>query len=325
MGRASYLASLALALGLSGCGGGPAIPAPAPSLPPLDRYSTDLAENPQAGTAASPLVLGSPRCPFQPFVVWQTALCTLTVPQAWPQSNAFATTLDPFRWRVVINVENAWDLSCNSGPPAQSLPLTDPAVIATFGPDFAMIGVELADQNALCRKIPYVAIAYVRGVQGDPVRRMAAWGSMPILTFDGTLIRTTAPTFAQAVHFWVHLRTPAGVRYMAHTHLWQSGYEPDDFTLNWNWPARDSYYYPGAWIHGGDSSICPGSVSLVGNTWAVNLERLTDCRFPNLAAERPDILGFEIAVEGAFVDYSKPSGPNRVTFMIQNPMVTGTP
>lgn len=309
---------------LAACsGGGTHSGVSAMTLPPFTRYSTDLAATPTQGTIGNPLkVAPLPRCPFLPFVSWQGALCTTAPPDVWTFSNGLASTLDPDRWRVVVNVEPAWDTNCNTGPPAQSLAMDRAPINVILKSAFATIGFELANEDAMCQKIPYVALTYIRGVQGDSTPRLSAWGQKPILTFDGTLTRTIGPTFAQSVHFWVHVRDK-GVRYMAHTHLWQSGYEPPDFRLNWNWPVVDSYYYPGAWIHGGDTSRCPGSVIQAGDRWTVDLEALALCRFPDFAATKPDILGFEIAVEGAYLDYAhKTNLPNRVAFTLANMTLT---
>lgn len=291
----------------------------------MNAWSTDLAGSPAEGSAADPLRLATPRCVFTPFVSWQQQLCTQWVPTAWPGSNAQSTSLSPDRWRVVVNVENAWDTSCNTGPPAQSLSVTDPAIKFTTTAVSATVGIDLANEMALCSKIPYVAIGYVRGLQGDTQRALSTWGEKPMLAFNGVLTRTIGPTFAQSVHFYAHLRDPAtGTRYMAHTHLWQSGYEPPDFRINWNWPISDSYYFPGAWIHGGDSETCPvGTVRHIGDAWTVDLEALGLCRFPEFATLHPDILGFEIAAEGAYLDYVHTTGlANRVSFTVSNPAVT---
>lgn len=313
---------------LVGCGGGTSVPMPSEkatlALPAFTRYSTDFAAHPAEGTIGEPLKVADPRCRFLPYIDWQQRLCMFLTMPVWTQSNALATTLDDFRWRVIMNLEGAWETNCNTGPPGQSLPINQLPIVTDFKEKTATIGFELANESALCSKIPYVALTYIRGVQGDGAMHMASWGAKPVLSFDGTLTRTIGPTFAQAVHFWVHLRTTDGTRYMAHTHLWQSGYEPPDFRLNWNWPAVDSYYFPGAWIHGGDSETCPPDVvKQVGQHWTIDLEALSLCRFPEFATMKPAILGFEIAAEGAYLDYAHPTGlPNRLSFTVSNPSLT---
>lgn len=297
------------------------------ALPAYTDYSTDLVD-PFEGTVSAPLRLAEkPRCVFLPVWEPQYEVCSEFTPPAWQQSNYRATAQGFFKWRVAVNVERAWDTRCNSGPPNQSLSLDSPNVIWQPGNNELVIGFDLANETDLCSKAPYVSVSYVRGVQEDPVPRLAPWGSHQHLSFFSRVERTQNAKFAQQLYFWVHLRdTVTGKRYMAHTLLW-SNFAAEPWSLAWNWPIVGSFQYPGAYMQGGPPGACAAYINatdMLGATrWQIDLEGLTACRFPGLAALAPDILGFEIAAEGTYLDFAHPTGErNRMRAVLTDFAVT---
>ena len=301
-------------------------------LPPFTAFSTDLPD-PTEGTAANPLSLAwNPACVFGG--VFPECDAPFAVP-AWPQSNAIATTRDSFRWRTVVNLEPAYDTSCNTGPPDQSLALGVHPI--TWLPDPAgrsvQFGFELANEAALCSKAPYVAVAYVRGVQGDSQRSLLAWGRQAKLAMTLHTERSPdLPTHVRHVYMYLHFRDAAGKRYMAHRVLWASWAYPADFAYAWNWAETHSYAFAGRgngpFLHGGAAGCDDAvrSADLAGRTrWTIDVEGLGRCRFPEFDLLRPDLLGFEIATEGAYIDYVHPTGqPNRLIATLADLELTAT-
>lgn len=314
----------ALLLLTAGCGGGGGGGQPARQqvpLPDFISFSTDL---PRAslGTAVDPLHFASPLCPMQPAVAWQQAMCASSPPAVWPFSNHFTTELGPHRWRVVINNEDAWDPRCNTGPPAQSLPVYSDT--ANYNPSAvaAHLTVYLANEQDNCRKIPYVGMAWLRGVQDDLLSRAAPWGSAPELRYNVAIERTVNPKFAQSLHLYLHFRSGAQ-RYMVFASHWDSGYMPQSFAINWNWPIVDSYYYPGAKIAGGARDCGINRLPDAGGEVVVDVEAMALCRFPDFAVLRPDFLGFEVAAEATYLDFVHPTGQaNLMRAKITNPVLT---
>ena len=320
-GLFSALAILAFLIALDNCAGGGSGGVPGRvnvPLPPFDQYTTDLPAG--EGTILHPLEVANPVCVLQPIWGGQTDMCAGNFATVWADTNYRATTSDWNRWRYVVNDEPSWAQgnvpnAFNTGPPDQSLPLDQPPIIFQPGTDTVKYGFEIANEAAFGGRIPYVAAAYLRGVQGDPQPNVAPWGRAPELSFTATYDKTTGPTLAQSNYVWVYFRDPVkGTRYMAHGYLWNSGWLDGmtPISFNWNWPAVHSYYYPGADLHIGLYTDCPGAITRLESgpqvRWTVDAEALLACRYPEAPAVKPDFLGFEIAVEGTYLDFAHPTG-----------------
>jgi len=296
------------------------------SLPSFLDYSTDLPDLAE-GTAQSPLQLRAPpRCPYQPSAGWQDPICApgSNPPTVYSAANSYRTSTSPFRWRIVVNNEWSWE-TANPGPPNQSLPWNNGIVQVVPQVDAITLGLTLASKTANLSKIPYVAVTYIRGVQGE-ASAICPWGRKPQLQFYVQLNHSVGRDFAQRLHLWLHFKDPNGGdtgRYMPHVALWDEG-QYQDFVLEWNWPAIHSYYYPGANMIGGPHIASMPELRIkdvpTPQLVVVDVEKMALARFPQLATLRPDFQGFEIAVEGAYLNYANPPGDaNNLSVTISDP------
>lgn len=278
-------------------------------FPAFTVYSTDLSDLTE-GTAANPLKLAwSPNCVFGGGF---PACDSAPGPIVFRQTNSLSTSRDPARWRYVINMEDAWDPTYNTGPPGQSLPLTAAPIIWRPSEKSVELGFDLSD-GIFCRgsNVPYVAATFIRGVQGD-TEILLPWGKQGSLVFYTRLEKTLDAAFVRHVYLWLHFRDKAGNRYMALLWLYRTG--DGTFRMTWNWPEKSSYYFAGMgngqFMNGGDG--CDAFVKHLevnGTTaWTIDVEGLGACRFPEFTALKPDLLGFEWAIEGGSSDYLHPQG-----------------
>jgi hypothetical protein len=143
-------------------------------------------------------------------------------------------------------------------------------------------------------KLPYLGVNYLRGVQGEsiPIGRV---GDGYTLSFDADIEAPAVAGGYQWVQVWFFFRYGDGVR-MYRQDLFDRGYE-GDFDLLWNWPAVNSYYYPGARLL--RKPLMNGVSSASGN-YRFDVDVLASYFDDAAASLKPEFLGFEIAVEQGY-------------------------
>jgi hypothetical protein len=272
--------------------------APQVSFPPFNTVRTDFI-NMYEGLWFSPMVIASTLCEYLPYTPWQEWLCTGTqsMPTTYPQTNAFSTASNPyFSWIIAMNNEFIQNQDCNTGPPNQS------RAVNQFGSPFKMTATAASlklevkhDASTTCLKIPYMSAAYLRGVQqGDSMTRLLSWSELQgkSLVLDVEITKQSA----QVTWFRVltHFRDPVTTeRYFIN-----KDYVMPDTTgiiyMNWNWPWRNSFQYPGARI------AIPGrspSLSLPNGRHTIVIPLASQWAQYFSASIQPDFLGVEVAVE----------------------------
>lgn len=317
-----------VALSLAGCGsGGSAITEPAPTpaplsnLPPLTAIRSDLVD-PAEGTWAHPLQVDSCwRDWLHPLISWQQApakVCNLPS-TLYQQTNHIAGQAHGI-WRLAVNNEPSWN--GDGGPPNQSAPLNGKPFSMASTANTITLGINLAGPADNGGKIPYLGFNYLRGVQGDPVRYLTRWGAIPKLTFTGNL--ATTGSGSQWVQIWFFFRDVAGVQYMVRHDLLSPDFDKVSGEVNWNWPAVNSYYYPGAKLSrlvtdGGGVFSAPGGAPFTGSgtqLFTFDIQALALKVQPTFAQLKPDFLGFELAIEQGY--NGTESGPKSMQLIVSD-------
>lgn len=304
-----------------GAGGDPVAPERRViALPSLALVRSDFID-PAHGTPAAPLAVATPRCTGAS-VDWQQRLCdsAVAIPAAWPVSNHYATTTpgEFFAWRVSANHEDAWTLEGNSGPPNQSRSVMEMPFNLAHTQGGAFLSLYHASSADAAGKIPYLALSYVRGVQGDGVPRLARWGDNPVVRMT---LSIEAPTESAVrvnhLQVWLHFRAADGLRHMLNLTLYKQGALITTAEFRWHWPAVASFYYPGAHLkYLGTTSGCAQTYPAISaggreQVVALNVESIFRCAHP--AVQGVDFLGFEIAVEQAYQAVSAEPNWTRAT------------
>lgn len=279
-----------LLLFLAGCGGSDSsTPSPAPTiaLPPLTEVRSDLISADEGGLS-HPLQVSGCHLPVTPGIVGQTTACNLPR-TVYPVLNHVAGPAHNV-WRVMVNFEDAWD--GKYGPPNQSMALDGKPFSLTSSADSATLRLDGVGVD----KIPYLSIAYLRGVQGDPVPLLSRWGSIPKLSFTASLAASGSP---QWVMVWFHFKDSAGNRYMARHDLYSPETDRADGQVPWNWPAVNSAYYPGAKLSRVRANGGPYMTSILSTAYTFDIQAMSRKMFPEFDAIKPDFQGVEIAIEQA--------------------------
>jgi hypothetical protein len=234
---------------LVGCGGGGNYSTPAPPsvptpiiLPSLASLTSDMAGRPNYGTVLDRLVfLG---CTLFPIVNWQIDICSNSPAPTYSNSNYFNTAeLGEKFWSVVANNENAWDINCNTGPPDRSKEINKETFFITNNSDHAKLRMEMSSVNN-CQKIPYLAISSV-------VSNTLAttYGKNIHIKFDINADMTEDLLHIHFYHFFITTIDNTGKQAFAWLYLGSPATKnKSPIVFNWNWPIKESYYYPGAKI-----------------------------------------------------------------------------
>lgn len=317
-------------------------------LPDWEYRRSDLLDLTE-GTRHNPLRVNAPTCSvpwLQPPIWWQERLCDVVrvPPTVYAQSNGFASYF-PIHvpghqhvWKVAVNNEDAWDNSGRQGPPNQSAPLNvlgSPFRLRQIGP-LLNLELYLADVRDNRQKLPYLAVNYTRGVQGDTYPRIYAWGAKPELSFTASLVlsRKGSNIEAQWAQVWSFWRDPvSGKQWLVRHDLYSPPHERTRLIANWNWPVQGSYYYPGAILGVDNARSVMRFEPVMGPTvdeardrreFQLPLEDWALEMFPEFATIKPDFLGFEIAIEMGYRDYSEATSAEQwVSLTIHPPKLTG--
>ncbi len=288
-----------------GCGGGgsenstaPQWPTPLSIFPDFDQVRSDYL-SPTEGLQSDPLKIASPACVNQPPVFWQDWLCRQgqMMPIVYQQTNSFNRAIDPYHsWIIVMNNEFIQLLTCNTGPPNQSLGPNDYPFNLLAIKDF--IRLELThDTRPFCGMIPYMAAAYLRGVQsGDYKKELLSWDE----TVGKKIELTVGLTRNSDEYVWFHVLTHfknhvTGQRYFVNKSYVMADTIPDS-RVNWNWPYRSSFQYPGA-IIGLPARQPPQSLQIGGHVIEFDITQQALTLFPEFAITKPGFLGIEISIE----------------------------
>jgi hypothetical protein len=272
-------------------------PAPTVSFPSFSTVRTDFI-NQYEGLWFSPMQIASPLCQYLPYTSWQAWLCTgsQSMPTTYPQTHAFSTASDPyFSWIIAMNNEFIQNPDCNTGPPNQSRAVNQVGSPFILNASASSLRLEVKhDVNTTCRKIPYMSAAYLRGVQtGDSMPHLLTWSQLQgkSLVLDVEITKQSAPvTWFRVL---THYRDANGTRYFIN----KDYVMPDSLAttyLNWNWPWRNSFQYPGAVIAIPERSP---SFSLPNGRHTIVIPLATQWAQYFSTSAQPNFLGVEVAVE----------------------------
>jgi hypothetical protein len=285
---------------LSACGGGSGSGGSNAGLPPFPAFTemrSDFIDT-REGLADDPMKVDVPACVNLPAVSWQDWMCSgaQALPTVYAVTNGFSTAADPhFAWIISLNNEFLQNPGCNTGPPNQSLgPHEYPFSVTSSA---AALQLQLLhDARDFCGKIAYASATYIRGVQGDPQTRLMGWqalaGRTLDLDFDVERARDDVAWFRVLLHF----RDPrTGQRYFVNKDYVASDLLDDSF-LNWNWPYRSSFQFPGAKI-AIPARVPAANLANGPQHLSIDVRAMALRYFPDFGVLEPDFLGIEIAVE----------------------------
>lgn len=279
------------------------------SPPPYTQFRTDF-DSASKGMINDPVTIDP--CQLQPIVGWQADLCANInrATRGHFYSNSYNVNKNFSRfWVLHVNDEPAFEAD-NSGPPGQSLPVNGGVV----GVVPLSNGVQLELSNLALNGastpggIPFIGygLQMGRGAGNSPLLPNANY----IFSFDVTLNSIATSLLSSqgviSIHFFVETQA-AGKRKFSWVFLGRknSGYVG---SMVWNWPIRESMWYPGAVIDGDNganiSSRCNIAVPEVqmsanglGKTvhYDIDLAKYISC-VSGLAADTP-ITGIHFALE----------------------------
>lgn len=307
--------SVLCALLLTACGGGgsgggstPSLPSEK-SLPPLTSIRSDFITD--EGSITNPLkVDGCNRTWLLPLIIWQqppVRVCNFPA-TVYPQTNFIPGPAHDV-WRLAVNNEPSWD--GDAGPPNQSAPLDGKPFAMSSTANSITLKLDLANSRDNGGKLPYLGFNYLRGVQGDTVRYFSKWGVKPQLSFTGSL-QTNGDT--HWVQLWFFFRDAEGKQYMVRHDMLSPQFDKTSGEVNWNWPAINSYYYPGAKII---RLVDDGGAVFTGNgtyQFAFDVEAIALKVQPQFATLKPDFLGIELAIEQGYIAPSEARLTMQATF-----------
>lgn len=301
-----FLAAFFLALTLIGCGGQNTSNTPPeaafvpPKFPAFTSVRSDFIDTFE-GTAWRPLRIAEPPCTILPYIDWQTWLCTktATVPSVYATSNGFSYTSDPYNsWIIVAN--NEWIQlldECNNGPPNQSRTFNKDVFFFNPTPAFLEFSTLVRGNN--CNRLPYMSASYTRGTQeGDTLTKLMSWSDLQKVKLNVNFDHQRDHDKFAWQQLYVHFKDPkTGIRYM----VLQEIVTPDTYptiVVNWNWPFKASFQYPGAKI--GFVAVTPADSVKNGNheiSW--DLAKMALVPFPEFKDIQPDFLGVEFGIESS--------------------------